>query len=182
MDEGGNGSGGGKFARRVAWWVGVLAGLAGIAALVVTLTDKDDFTVAEWSREAGAACDVLEGEVTENHRVAQELLAKVEPDGPGDKRDQVAADAWTALAGSERKITGEMGRIQMPAKHQDDVRNLLDAMNDVSDEDYGIAADLRRLTFSSKSFEEFAKKRNAYVAQVLGHLNLLGVAHCLPGE
>ncbi|MEV7372970.1 hypothetical protein AB0O51_19080 [Streptomyces sp. NPDC090301] len=166
----------------MAWWVGILAGLAGIVALVLSITDRDDFTVEEWSREASAACDTFEGEVAENYRVATELLAMVNPEGPGDKRDQEAGDAWGRLAGSERKITGEMGKIQMPSSHQGAVRDLLEAMNDVSDEDYGLAADLRRLTFNSKSFENFAKQRNEYVAQVLDHLNTLKVTHCLPGQ
>ncbi|MFF5762135.1 hypothetical protein ACWD5B_31925 [Streptomyces tanashiensis] len=182
MSEDGNSSNTGKISKHVAWWVGVLAGIAGIAALVLTITGGDDFTVEEWAREASAACDALEGEVTENNRVAVQLLAMVEPDGPGDRRDQLAADAWTKLAGSERKITGEMGKIQMPSSRQDTVQSLLEAMNDVSDEDYGLAADLRRLTFDSQSFEKFAKQRNEYVAEVLNHLKTLEVTHCLPGQ
>lgn len=182
MNEDRNGASSGKISRRVAWWVGVLAGLAGITALVLTNINRDEFTINEWSREASAACDDLYGEVQENYRVANELLDKVQPDGPGDENDQVAAAAWTRLGGAERKVTGEMGRIQTPTSHNETVQDLLEAMNDVSDEDYGLADDLRRLRFDSQSYESFAKQRNAFVAQAIDYLNALKVTHCLAGQ
>ncbi|MFF1344330.1 hypothetical protein ACFVYT_42185 [Streptomyces sp. NPDC058290] len=171
-----------KLTRRLAWWVGVLAGLAGVAGLILSAFSWDDFTVEEWTREANAVCDDQAGPVLESYRLVQELLPKVNPAGLANENDRAAATALESLGANQRKLSGGIGKIQLPNSNKETINSMLEALNDASDEDYALAEDLRSDVFSSKRYAEYAKLRNEFAKQVIDAWTKLKLTHCLPGE
>ncbi|MEU2395742.1 hypothetical protein [Streptomyces sp. NPDC007369] len=172
----------GKLARRLAWWVGVLAGLAGIAGLILSELSRDEITVAEWTQEANAVCDDQYGPVIESYRLVRERLPMVNPSGPANEKDKAAATALEGLAANQRKLSGGLGKIRLPDSHRETIKSMLEALNDASDEDYELADNLRLDEFNSKRYEEYAKLRNALAKQVIDAWTKLNLTHCLPGE
>lgn len=178
MDED-RSSGGRRVARHVAWWVGIIAGLAGIAGLVYSIISAPNFTVKDWAKEANAVCDAHFGEVIENIRLANEAVDKANTKTATASDYRVAASAWVKLGASERRLSGELGKLKTPSSRGDTIRKLIEAMNDVSIEDFRLADDLRVRAVSNESWAGFNTRRNQAVALVNAHLTTLKTTHCL---
>ncbi|MFF9147452.1 hypothetical protein ACF1BN_21605 [Streptomyces sp. NPDC014861] len=174
----------GRVRKHVGWWIAALAGLAGIGGLVFAIVSQEHFTIKEWSKAANAACDSLHGEIVQGNEAANDAVDALADGGYQASGYQVAADAFDALSSSERKLTGEMGRIETPDSREGDVERLLEGLNDVSDLDRSLAGELREgvITDDSPFVADYYERRDSLVADVNEDFDSLDVRHCLAGE
>ncbi|THA33729.1 hypothetical protein [Streptomyces sp. A1547] len=177
-------SSGGRISKHVGWWIAALAGLAGIAGLIFAILTWDRFTVDDWVKVANAACDDLHGQVVKEFREAESSLVVLVDGGYQPVDYQTAATAWDALAATERQLTSGLGKIETPDSHEKEIAVLLEAMNDVSDQDEALAGELRKevVRRDSQIAVDIAEKRREYVDQTNARLTKLKVKHCLAGE
>ncbi|MFD8979838.1 hypothetical protein [Streptomyces sp. NPDC059564] len=174
----------GRISKHVGWWIAALAGLAGIAGLIFAIVTRDRFTVEDWVKQDNAVCDGLSPQMTKEVRTAEASLI-VRVDGGYKSADyQPAATAWDALGTTERKLSSEMGKIETPESHTKEIARLLDAMNDVSDQDLALSDKLQvqDITSESQTAQDIAKWRRQYVDQVNADLTRLNARHCLPKQ
>ncbi|MFC9586621.1 hypothetical protein ACFVJ8_27865 [Streptomyces yangpuensis] len=91
----------GLIRKHVGWWIGVIAGLAGIVGLIFTITTREQFTVKEWRQQADAACIAVKSPLNAKWAKATTALYTLETGGykPADYQTAARLMARTPTAG-----------------------------------------------------------------------------------
>ncbi|MFJ8081520.1 hypothetical protein ACIQ6Y_12965 [Streptomyces sp. NPDC096205] len=177
MTEDPEGDSRGRIRKHVGWWIGVIAGLCGIAGLIFSITTKDEFTLKEWRQQADAVCDDLSGSLLDKWATAAGAVGTLEEGGYQSADYQSAADAWLAAEQSVRKLTSEIGKIEMPNSHKENISRLLDDLTATGNADGMLAVDLGTEVLTEGS--EAAKDRHDEpAAKAQQDFKELDVSHC----
>ncbi|MEU9865726.1 hypothetical protein AB0D99_33130 [Streptomyces sp. NPDC047971] len=167
----------GRIRRHVGWWIGLIAGLAGIAGLVFTIVTRDQFTVDEWNQQANAACDTLYGDLLDKYATASTSLYLLDQRGYQSTDYQAAARSWADLGSNNRKLTGEIGKIETPTSHQEDISRLLEELNATSDAEAALAVKLGTEVFTVEDMVD-QDKRNKLAEKAQQTFRTIGSSHC----
>ncbi|MFI2372731.1 hypothetical protein [Streptomyces sp. NPDC018833] len=142
-----------RFAKRIGGLIGILAALAGIIGLVITVMDRPEPLKAEdWASEANAACEREIGALTSATLNAQTALLTVQTNiQAGTLTDQQVKDAawyFDSAAGALRKINGELRRIKRPGEIENEVDEVIDKGVELSNVMSRVAVNLSQVSLS----------------------------------
>ncbi|MFE9020136.1 hypothetical protein ACFYNL_16445 [Streptomyces sp. NPDC007808] len=167
----------GRISKHVGWWIGVIAGLAGIAGLIFTISTREQFTVKEWRQQANAACNNVNTDLLDKWARATTAVYTLEEGGYQSADYQTAAFAWQAVGKTEEKLTSEIGKIEMPNSHEEDISRLLEDLNAASYADAMLAVDLGKEVFTGDS-KDAKDRHNGPAVKVQQGFRKLDVSHC----
>ncbi|MFG2557301.1 hypothetical protein [Streptomyces sp. NPDC048581] len=141
----------GRLSKRVKVWLSVAASAAGVLAGVLLVVDrwgpKEDFTLADWQKEANATCASTENFSAAFNTHSAILQLSEESDSlAGDQfksRREAVANQVTQLADKAQKGESDLNKIKRPKGYEQEVDELIKSLEDGSTMLFQLAYDLR---------------------------------------
>lgn len=177
--------------KSLTWWITILAGLAGIIALIVTLIDRPGpFTIRDWTARANSACDrnVLNGPITASQikRDTESVLHDFQSNMSAQSDIIKLASDLGAINSAENKRAADLADIPRPNSQEDQVQRAISAFNNASKQIHKAMAaleliDVNNATSTQKGMTQFSASFRAsipYYEEARRILQKLGVTHC----